>query len=140
RGGIAFISGLPLIGRLFTAPTRDIRQVDIVISVTPRVLRAPAVTPRDEEMRPSGTLQSPTTGSLAEMIREADREDQIAAARALPRNPTIQLPDAPVEVAKSVTAPAAAPVTSPANSTPVTAQNNSPQPAATTAANTPAAT
>lgn len=123
RKGIAFLGGLPILGRLFTSPTRDLRQVDIVISVTPRVLRAPAVTPRDEEMRPSGTLQSPTTGSLAEMIREADREDQIAAARSLPRNPTIQLPDAPVETAKSVTA-----------------QNNNPQPATTTAANTPATT
>ncbi|HKR10598.1 MAG TPA: secretin N-terminal domain-containing protein [Pyrinomonadaceae bacterium] len=102
RRGIAFISGLPFIGRLFSAPTRDIRQVDIVISVTPRVLRAPAVTPRDEEMRPSGTLQSPTTGSLAEMIREADREEQIAAARALPRHATIQLPDAPLEVVKPI--------------------------------------
>ena len=80
----------------FTSPTRDNRQIDIVISVTPRVLRAPAVTPRDEEMRPSGTLQSPTTGSLAEMIRDADREDQIAAARVLPTNVTLQLPDAPL--------------------------------------------
>src|SRR6185369_5187578 len=96
RRGIAFLGGLPMIGRLFTAPTRDNRQIDIVIAVTPRVLRAPAVTPRDEEMRPSGTLQSPTTGSLAEMIREADREDHIAAARALPKDVTLQLPDAPV--------------------------------------------
>lgn len=102
RRGIAFLGGLPFIGRLFSAPTRDIRQVDIVISVTPRVLRAPNVTPRDEEMRPSGTLQSPTTGSLAEMIKEADREDQIAAARMLPRHATIQLPDAPLEVAKVI--------------------------------------
>jgi general secretion pathway protein D len=115
RRGIAFISGLPFIGRLFSAPTRDIRKVDIVISVTPRVLRAPNVTPRDEEMRPSGTLQSPTTGSLAEMIRDADREDhiaavvrnaereeKIAAARSLPRHATIQLPDAPLEVAKAI--------------------------------------
>src|SRR5262249_51978842 len=91
-----FLGGLPMIGRLFTAPTRDNRQIDIVIAVTPRVLRAPAVTPRDEEMRPSGTLQSPTTGSLAEMIREADREDQIAAGRTLPRNVSMQLPDAPL--------------------------------------------
>ncbi len=98
RRGIAFIGGLPMIGRFFTSPTRDKRQVDIVIAVTPRVLRAPTVTPRDEEMRPSGTLQSPTTGSLAEMVREADRDDQIAAARAIPRDALIQLPDAPVEV------------------------------------------
>jgi hypothetical protein len=126
RKGIAFLGGLPVIGRLFTSPTRDLRTVDIVISVTPRVLRAPAVTPRDEEMRPSGTLQSPTTGSLAEMIREADREDQIAAARALPRNAHIQLPDAPVEVAK------------PVNAVQTSAQNTTPQTTAAPAANPPA--
>jgi general secretion pathway protein D len=96
RQGLPFLGGLPYIGRLFTSPTRDNRQIDIVISVTPRVLRAPAVTPRDEEMRPSGTLQSPTTGSLAEMIREADREDHIAAARTLPKDVILQLPDAPL--------------------------------------------
>src|SRR4029079_3899110 len=96
RQGLPFLGGLPILGRFFTSPTRDNRTVDIVISVTPRVLRAPAVTPRDEEMRPSGTLQSPTTGSLAEMIREADREEQIAAARSLPRSVSLQLPDAPL--------------------------------------------
>src|ERR1700752_3948191 len=96
RQGIPVLGGLPILGRLFTSPTRDNRTIDIVISVTPRVLRAPAVTPRDEEMRPSGTLQSPTTGSLAEMIREADREDQIAAARSLPKDVALQLPDAQV--------------------------------------------
>jgi len=96
RAGLPFLGGLPILGRFFTSPTKDNRQIDIVISVTPRVLRAPAVTPRDEEMRPSGTLQSPTTGSLAEMVREADREDQIAAARSLPKDVAMQLPDAPV--------------------------------------------
>ena len=126
RKGIAFLGGLPVIGRLFTSPTRDLRTVDIVISVTPRVLRAPAVTPRDEEMRPSGTLQSPTTGSLAEMIREADREDQIAAARAIPRNANIQLPDAPMEVAKSV------------NATQTAAQNTNQQTTTAPAASAPA--
>ena len=105
RAGLPVLGGLPFLGRFFTSPTRNNKQVDIVISVTPRVLRAPTVTPRDEEMRPSGTLQSPTTGSLAEMVREADREDQIAAARAIPRNVSVQLPDAPVQVASPATAP-----------------------------------
>jgi general secretion pathway protein D len=142
RQGLPVLGGLPFIGRLFTSPTRDNRQIDIVISVTPRVLRAPAVTPRDEEMRPSGTLQSPTTGSLAEMIREADREDQIAAARTLPRNVSLQLPDAPLvkpgETAAQNTTPAnlpppagtyafqPAPATPPAKTATVTAENNKP--------------
>jgi general secretion pathway protein D len=85
RQGLPVLGGLPIIGRLFASPTRENRQVDIVIAVTPRVLRAPAVTPRDEEMRPSGTLSNPTTGSLEAMIREADRDDAIAAARKTPR-------------------------------------------------------
>lgn len=93
RKGLPLVGLIPILGRMFTTPTRDNRQVDIVIAVTPRVLRAPAVTPRDEEMRPSGTLQSPTTGSLEAMIRDSDREDALAAARRLPRNSVVQLPD-----------------------------------------------
>ncbi|MGI8919235.1 MAG: secretin N-terminal domain-containing protein [Pyrinomonadaceae bacterium] len=93
RKGLPLLGLIPVLGRLFTSPTRDDRQVDIVIAVTPRVLRAPTVTPRDEEMRPSGTLQSPTTGSLEAMIIESDREDQLAAARRLPRNSVVNLPD-----------------------------------------------
>src|SRR5690349_10674889 len=52
------------------------------------------------------------------MVREADREDQIAAARVIPRNATVQLPDAPLEVAQP---------------------NASNQPSKATAANTPVA-
>ncbi len=96
RQGLPILSGLPILGRFFTSPTKDNRQVDIVIAVTPRVLRAPAVTPRDEENRLSGTLQAPTTGSLEAMLRETEREEQIAAARRIPKNVTIQLPDAVV--------------------------------------------
>jgi general secretion pathway protein D len=170
RQGLPFLGGLPILGRFFTSPTRDNRQIDIVISVTPRVLRAPAVTPRDEEMRPSGTLQSPTTGSLAEMIREADREDQIAAARVLPKDVALQLPDAPLvkpaaETAMQNTTPAnlpppagtytfqpvtksAAPVVTtaqdnkpaPAPVPVVTAPENKPAPAVTAQTNKPAAT
>ncbi len=95
RQGLPLLGLLPLLGRLFTAPTKDNVQTDIVIAVTPRVLRAPAVTPRDEEMRPSGTLQSPTTGSLEAMLREAEREEQLIAARSIPKEVVVQLPDAP---------------------------------------------
>ena len=96
RAGLPVLGGLPILGRFFTSPTKDNRRVDIVISVTPRVLRAPALTPRDELMRPSGTLQAPTTGSLEAMLRETERDEQIAAARRLPKNSVIQLPDAPL--------------------------------------------
>ena len=93
RQGLPVLGGLPFVGRLFSSPTRENRQVDIVIAVTPRVLRAPAVTPRDLLDRPSGTLSNPTLGTIATVIAEADREDQIAAARKVPRDVTVQVPD-----------------------------------------------
>jgi general secretion pathway protein D len=94
RRGLPILSGIPILGRLFSAPTRNNNKTDIVIAVTPRVLRAPAVTPDDERMRPSGTLQTPTTGSLEALVQEAEREEQLAAAQRPPTNAVIQLPDA----------------------------------------------
>jgi len=81
RQGLPVLGGLPIIGYLFASPKRDNVQSDIVITVTPRVLRAPTVEPRDEEMRPSGTFSTPTTESLEAVLQEADREDQLAAAQ-----------------------------------------------------------
>jgi general secretion pathway protein D len=94
RRGLPLLGLIPVLGRLFTSPTRNNTQVDIVIAVTPRVLRAPAITPNDEMERPSGTLQTPTNSSLEAMVQEADREDQLAAARRVPTNVVVQLPDA----------------------------------------------
>ena len=131
RQGLPLLGGLPIIGRLFTSPTRDNRQVDIVISVTPRVLRAPDVTPRDEEMRPSGTLQSPTTGSLEAMLQETEREEQIAAARRIPKVVNVQLNDPTVTYEPAANLPAAN-QSAPANKPTDTA----PQPQVTTVAQT----
>jgi general secretion pathway protein D len=93
RRGLPLLGLIPILGRLFTSPTRNNQQIDIVIAVTPRVLRAPAVTPFDERERPSGTLSTPTSGSLEAMVRQAEREDQLAAARKVPTNVVVQLPD-----------------------------------------------
>lgn len=103
RSGLPLVGLVPVLGRLFTAPSKEGKRTDIVVAVTPRVLRAPAVTPRDEEARPSGTLQSPTTESLEAVILEADREDEIAAARSMPTTVAIQLPDQ--EVTTDIPAP-----------------------------------
>jgi len=94
RRGLPLLGLIPVLGRLFTSPTRNNTQVDIVIAVTPRVLRAPAITPNDEMERPSGTLQTPTNSSLEAMVQQADRDDQLAAARRIPTNVVVQLPDA----------------------------------------------
>ena len=94
RQGLPVLGLVPVLGRLFTAPRRNDQQTDIIIAVTPHVLRAPSVNPRDEDMYPSGTLQTPTSESLADMLETVAREEQLAYARRLPRRRVIELPDA----------------------------------------------
>ncbi|MEJ7860150.1 MAG: secretin N-terminal domain-containing protein [Pyrinomonadaceae bacterium] len=102
REGLPLLGLIPIIGRLFTAPTKDNRQVDVVIAVTPRVIRAPAILPEDEMERPTGSLAVPTTNSLEAMIIREEVEEQLAAARRLPTVAKVQLqdqqPEAPVYV------------------------------------------
>lgn len=94
RQGLPLLGLIPILGRLFTAPRRDNAQTDIVIAVTPRVLRAPAITPRDEEPFGSGSQQTPISEPLETMLIQAEREEQLASARQLPRNVQIELPPA----------------------------------------------
>jgi general secretion pathway protein D len=112
RQGLPLLGLIPILGRLFTAPVKDNRQTDIVIAVTPRVLRAPAILPEDELEQPTGSIAVPTNSSLSDMINRENQEDQLAAARRLTNNVSVQLPDAPADTA-------AAPGYVPANNAPV---------------------
>lgn len=93
RQGLPVLGWLPFIGRLFSTPTKDNSQIDIVISVTPRVIRAPAILPEDEIERPTGSLAVPTNSSLEAMVIEEENEERLAAARRTPNTAVIQLPD-----------------------------------------------
>ncbi|MDT5296381.1 MAG: ral secretion pathway protein, partial [Acidobacteriota bacterium] len=111
RTGLPLVGLIPILGRLFTAPRKDNTNSDIVITMTPRVLRAPEITPSDLEPRDTGTMQTPQSPSLEALIRDADREDALAAAliraRSLPTNQTVQLPPQPGEEVTFVPAPKA---------------------------------
>ena len=97
RSGLPLVGLIPILGRLFTAPTRDNRQVDIVIAVTPRVIRAPSILPEDEIERPTGTIAMPTNANLEAMVDEEDRLEFLASARRLPTSASVQLPDQKVD-------------------------------------------
>jgi len=92
RQGLPVLGLVPVLGRVFTAPRRNDQQTDIIIAVTPHVLRAPTFNPRDEEMHPSGTLQTPTAGTLEAMLEDVQRDEQLAVARAIPRHRVVEVP------------------------------------------------
>ncbi|HVF48579.1 MAG TPA: secretin N-terminal domain-containing protein, partial [Pyrinomonadaceae bacterium] len=123
REGLPLLGLIPILGRLFSTPTKRNSTRDVVITMTPRVLRAPSVNPSDEETRPTGSIQTPQTDSLEALVRDADREDQLAAARRLPTNVVVQLPPATDNTAPLQTA---------------TTTNVANSPATTAAAATPA--
>ncbi len=97
RSGLPLLGLIPILGRLFSTPGKDNRQVDIVIAVTPRVIRAPAILPDDEIERPTGSLAVPTNSSLEAMIVEEERNEFLAAARRVPNTAAVQLPDQAAE-------------------------------------------
>ena len=99
RAGLPLLGLVPILGRLFTAPTRDNRQVDIVIAITPKVIRAPSILPEDEIERPTGSQATPTNSSLEAMIIQDEQDEQMASARKNPTNASIQLPDQPSDPA-----------------------------------------
>ncbi len=93
RAGLPLLGLVPILGRLFSTPTKDNSQVDIVIAVTPRVIRAPAILPEDEVERPTGSLMSPTNSSLEAMVIQEEHDEMLAAARRIPNSTEVQLPD-----------------------------------------------
>jgi general secretion pathway protein D len=150
RSGLPLLGLIPILGRLFTAPKRDNATSDVVITMTPRVLRAPEITPDDEETRDTGSMQQPKSESLEAMLIDAEREEHLArvakaareAARSLPTNQTVQLPPPPGEEVSFVPAPKAladASANLSANNAGATTTTTTTTAAATPAANTTAA-
>lgn len=92
RTGLPLLGLIPVLGRLFSVPSNSNRQVDIVIAVTPRVLRAPIILPEDEEMRPTGSVVSPTSGSLEAMVYQEEREEYLASVRRANTSASLQTP------------------------------------------------
>ena len=120
--GLPLIGLIPIIGRLFAVASRDERQVDIVIAVTPRVIRAPSILPSDEVERPTGSLAVPTNSSLADLVIDEDRQDMLAAARRTPNNTAVQLPDRAVTSPQYVKTDGVSSSGSPADSSQTTAE------------------
>ncbi len=97
RSGLPLLGLIPIIGRLFTAPSKNNRQVDIVIAITPKVIRAPSILPDDLIERPTGSQVQPTSSNLEAMIIQEEIDEQVALARKNPTDSVVQLEDRKVD-------------------------------------------
>lgn len=85
RRGVPLLGLIPILGRFISTPTRDDSKSDIVIAITPRVIRAPSITPEDQLARAVGSQGSPLSDSLQAFVQEAERDEQLARANGAPQ-------------------------------------------------------
>jgi len=76
RATIPVIGMLPILGRLFSAPNQTRSQSDIVITVTPHIIRSVEISPEDHLAHLAGTQQSGLTQSIEDVIFRAQAADE----------------------------------------------------------------
>lgn len=73
-GVTAVIGMIPILGRLFTSPQQTSSQSDIIITVTPHIIRSAVIKPEDHLARLSGTQQAGISQSIEDVVFRAQAE------------------------------------------------------------------
>ncbi len=76
RATIPVIGMVPILGRLFTTPKQTSSQSDIIITVTPHIIRSAEIKPEDYLARLSGTQQAGMTQSIEDVVFRAQAEEE----------------------------------------------------------------
>jgi general secretion pathway protein D len=76
RTTIPVVGMIPILGRLFTTPRQLNDQSDIVITVTPHIIRTPEIKPEDYLARLYGTHQSGIMPRIEDVILRAQAEEE----------------------------------------------------------------
>ena len=76
RAGIPVVGLLPVLGRFFTAPRQQNRQSDIVITVTPHIVRSQGINQKDYLARQAGGQQQGPLPSIEEVVYRAQQEEE----------------------------------------------------------------
>ncbi len=102
RTSIPVVGMLPFLGRLFTTPKQDTHQTDIIITVTPHIIRPTEITKEDNLAHLAGALTAAGQGSglptsIEDVINRAVEDDEqerrlIAQERGLPADPAANTP------------------------------------------------
>lgn len=113
RSAIPVIGMIPILGRFVTTPKESSDMSDIVITVTPHIIRAPQIEKKDHQVKDSGTGLGGNGLSIEQVVMRAQDEDDqdrriIAAQQGQPIPP--QATETATTVSAPLTQPAAAPV------------------------------
>src|SRR5262245_25098681 len=74
RAGLPVFGMLPLVGRLFATPRQETRQTDVIITVTPHIVRSAGITPNDFLAH----VGPPQQGGMNQSIEDVLNRAQVA--------------------------------------------------------------
>ncbi|MBK9706532.1 MAG: hypothetical protein IPO77_05910 [Acidobacteria bacterium] len=76
RSTIPILGMIPILGRLFTSPTQDSRQNDVIITVTPHIVRSQGINKDDHLAKLAGGAQSGPSQSVEDVVYRAQQEEE----------------------------------------------------------------
>jgi general secretion pathway protein D len=76
RRGLPVLGMMPIVGRLFTTPQQSASQSDIIITVTPHIVRAAGINQKDYLAMVAGPAQGGVTQSIDEVVNRAQLEEE----------------------------------------------------------------
>jgi general secretion pathway protein D len=76
RSGLPVLGMLPLVGRLFATPQQTSRQVDVIITVTPHIVRSAGITAKDYLALTGPPQQGGMNQSIDDVINRAQVEEE----------------------------------------------------------------
>lgn len=116
RASIPVLGMIPILGRFITTPRQEARQSDLIITVTPHIVRSQGINGEDHLAKYAGLAQAGPSPSVEDVVFRAqlveEREQRLR-----------QKPNAPPVAGGAAPAPAAAPA-GPAPATPVSVTPN----------------
>ena len=75
RSGVPVIGMVPILGRLFSTPQEESSLSDIIITVTPHVVRSSTIRPQDYRARMGGSFLTGVNASIDELLRRVEEEE-----------------------------------------------------------------
>ncbi len=109
RATVPFIGMVPILGRFFSTPRDASRETDLVITVTPHIIRAPEIKSEDHLAQVAGPIQGGLPRSLEDVMQAVSEDEEqekrmIAGKTQLPSQsptPTTMTASTPVNTVSS---------------------------------------
>jgi len=76
RATIPVIGMVPILGRFFSTPKQASNEMDLIITVTPHIMRSPRITEEDHLAQYSGQMQGGVSRSLEEVLQQIQSDDE----------------------------------------------------------------